>query len=91
MTGMRFHFPPNAGISIDDRITVKFFLDEPRKRIFKKKFKSSTLLMANREVKFLNLATEEKRLGYNLFLLRRETPLALLETGRARNLMLLRN
>jgi hypothetical protein len=31
MTGIRFHFPTNLGISVGDRIEVKFILDDPQK------------------------------------------------------------
>ena len=75
MTGIRFHFPTNLGIYVGDRIEVKFILDAPQKTNIHKEVR--ILNSANDQYggEFLNLANEEKRLGYYLFPVRaRDVP-----------------
>jgi hypothetical protein len=83
MTGIRFHFPANLGISVDDRIEVKFILDDPQKTNIHKEIRILNSANGQYGGEFLNLANEEKRLGYYLFLLGRGTPLGV--TGNRKN------
>lgn len=75
ITGIRFHFPTNLGIYIGDRIEVKFITDAPQKTNIHKEVR--ILNSANDQYggEFLNLANEEKGLGYYLFPVRaRDVP-----------------
>ena len=81
MTGIRFHFPTNLSIYVGDRIEVKFILDDPQKTNIHKEVR--ILNSANDQYgwEFLNLANEEKRLGYYLFPVRAWDPRPLKISG----------
>lgn len=66
MTGIRFHFPTNLGISVGDRREVKFILDDLQKTNIHKEVRILNSTNCQYGGEFLNLANEEKRLGYFL-------------------------
>ncbi len=58
MTGVRFHFPIDLGISLGDRLEVKFIIDAPQKTTVCKEVEKFNSTNGQYGREFLNLAIE---------------------------------
>lgn len=67
MSGLRFHPPPSSEMAVGDRIEITFTLDDKQKTNIHKELRITNTADGDYGGEFLNLAAEEKRLGYYLF------------------------